>query len=383
MNRYCDLIQRATRVCGTSVVVITLCCAGCARLGPRTIRGDRFNYNEAGAQSAKEQVLLNLVRLRYGEAVYFVELDGMLSQYTLEAAGSWSFWDNDLDVWENPALRATYGVDGDPGEQTTRGASVTYVDRPTITYKPLQGEEFTRRLMAPIPAITILYLIDSGWRLDKVFECCVQQINGVRNESLTEVMTGVRQYLPANDFEEMVQLLQQAQDAGALELGAEFDQDELAVYLYKAAGPSDPAIAEVEQRVRELLGLPGDATRLRLTTNVAIRQPDEIALKTRSLHAAMQALARAFDPPDDHVTEGQTQSFDSTAVDLSQWMQIRHSRFPNPDAFAQVRYNGYWFYIRKTDWASKRTLALLLYLLSLQADSRDGGTPLLTVPVGG
>jgi hypothetical protein len=53
-----------------------------------------------------------------------------------------------------------------------------------------------------------------------------------------------------------------------------------------------------------------------------------------------------------------------------------------PDAFAQVFYNGYWFYIPKSDWRSKRTFALLTYLFSLQATEAGEG-PLVTIPAGG
>ena len=34
---------------------------GCSTLGPMTIRTDRFNYNQAAAESSNEQLLLNIV----------------------------------------------------------------------------------------------------------------------------------------------------------------------------------------------------------------------------------------------------------------------------------------------------------------------------------
>ena len=41
--------------------------SACASRGPGRMPPDRFNYNQAIAQSANEQMLLNLVRLRYSE----------------------------------------------------------------------------------------------------------------------------------------------------------------------------------------------------------------------------------------------------------------------------------------------------------------------------
>jgi hypothetical protein len=63
------------------LALLVLAVAGCRSLGPRTVSGDRFNYNEAGAKSTSEQLLLNIVRLRYGEPTYWLEITSMLSQY--------------------------------------------------------------------------------------------------------------------------------------------------------------------------------------------------------------------------------------------------------------------------------------------------------------
>ena len=68
---------------------------GCSTLGPRTIRGDRFNYNQAAAESSNEQLLLNLVRLRYGEPIHWLEIGSMLSQYTFEAGAQFTSWNYD------------------------------------------------------------------------------------------------------------------------------------------------------------------------------------------------------------------------------------------------------------------------------------------------
>jgi len=58
------------RTCFFVTSLISLAVTGCRSLGPRTVPGDRFNYNEAGAQSTSEQLLLNIIRLRYGEPTY-------------------------------------------------------------------------------------------------------------------------------------------------------------------------------------------------------------------------------------------------------------------------------------------------------------------------
>ena len=62
--------------------------AGCAtRVGPRTIPPARFNYNEMIARSLNEQLLLNLVRLRYRDTPLFVDVGGVVAQYTVTGGG--------------------------------------------------------------------------------------------------------------------------------------------------------------------------------------------------------------------------------------------------------------------------------------------------------
>ncbi|GAG25233.1 unnamed protein product, partial [marine sediment metagenome] len=174
------------RMSWTLPVVLGLLTSGCSMLGPRSIRSDRFNYNQAGAQSAKEQLLLNIVRLRYGEPLYFLDVASVLSQYTLEADASLSGWENNLRVWKSPALRGYYGIRSDPSKMDEWGVNLKYINRPTITYTPLQGEEFANRVMAPIPPLTLIYLSQSGWGIDRLFGCCVQRVNGIRNAAVRE-----------------------------------------------------------------------------------------------------------------------------------------------------------------------------------------------------
>jgi hypothetical protein len=54
---------------GCSLLLAT----SCASLGSRAIKGERINFNAALQQTADEQLLLNLVRLRYRDTPAFLE----------------------------------------------------------------------------------------------------------------------------------------------------------------------------------------------------------------------------------------------------------------------------------------------------------------------
>jgi hypothetical protein len=125
----------------TLVLLTVLSLAGCASIGPGTITRDRFDYTSAVAESWKSQMLLNLVKLRYGDTPVFLDVGQIISGYTLEGTLS-----------AGGTLFSTSGVvPGVPDSSVMLGAQGRYTDRPTITYAPLVGERFARSMMTPLP----------------------------------------------------------------------------------------------------------------------------------------------------------------------------------------------------------------------------------------
>ena len=123
-----------------SILFIT----GCASIGPSTIERDRFEYSSAMAESWKEMMLLNIIKIRYGDTPMFLEVGSVVNQYILERE-----------------LQAIAGVrSGDLiGDGLELGGTGKYSDRPTITYSPLVGEKFYKSLLTPIPPHALFLLI--------------------------------------------------------------------------------------------------------------------------------------------------------------------------------------------------------------------------------
>ena len=70
------------------LIVMTLFCAACTSMGPQTIENDQFNYNDAIANASREQMLNNLIRMRYAETPTFLRVSSVISQYTRGASAN-------------------------------------------------------------------------------------------------------------------------------------------------------------------------------------------------------------------------------------------------------------------------------------------------------
>ena len=124
------------------LIFASLGSGGCRHLGPRSITADRIPYNEAIATSWKEQTLLNIVKLRYMDTPFFLDVPQITSGYQI--AGSCHRQRRHLPAGQQPGLLCS----------ATRARPSTckaaYQDRPTISYQPQTGSQFIRNLTNPI-----------------------------------------------------------------------------------------------------------------------------------------------------------------------------------------------------------------------------------------
>ena len=135
--------------------VAVLFSIGCASIGPETVTRDRFDYTAAISESWKHQMLLNMIKMRYGDAPVFMDVSSVISQYQISGT-----------------LNVGAGMTNPPWSSSqSLGATGHYIDRPTITYSPILGDKFARSLMSPIPPPAILSLLQAGYPADRSFGC--------------------------------------------------------------------------------------------------------------------------------------------------------------------------------------------------------------------
>jgi hypothetical protein len=361
----------AFQACATplaAALALTLSVAACSSVGPETVPRDRLDYISAVGESWKEQTLLNVVRLRYGDAPSFVEVASLISAYTLQGQ---------IAGGVNASSNLTNAV---PFNVATASANATYIDRPTITYTPLSGDKFARSLLRPLPPSEVFELVQAGYPADRVLLVTTRAINGLFNRS----GIGGRSRAADPEFYELLDALRRLQESAAVSIRLEKrGVDEIGVLIIsgKVAGEVSRDI----ETVRRLLGIkPGPNGEVTVTFGLLPRNPSEIAMLTRSMIEILLEVAAGIEVPPEDVAKGRTAEA-SRHIDASNALdrplvRIRSSPHPPSDVYTAVRYRDTWFWIDDGDLASKRIFTFLMIFFSLAETGVTPQAPVLTVP---
>ncbi len=362
-------------------VLLALCCSCQSSFGPHALKYTHPAYNQVIVNTMDQQMLLNLVRLKYRDSAFFLNINSVTASFGMGAdigVGAELPWDFDQD---NVRL-------GD-GRLIKPNVGMSYSQSPTISYTPLQGEEFLENVLTPIPIEALLILTQSGWRIDRVFAICIERINDLHNAPRASGPTPPEepQY---TKFQRMLELLYQLQVANLIEIGPHLDLDKSRRVVVVIE--PDPDYQSVIDELKSLLGMTQPSNQFKITANFLDYKEGEWDVRTRSISSMLYYLSQNVAIPERHkedglvtitkTTDGEEFNWDKTPAGTM--LKVRSKKWGKPDnAFVSVPYRGAWFYIADNDLNSKSTFTLLKQLFSLQAGHiRDAG-PTLTLPVGG
>lgn len=356
-----------------SLIALT---SGCVRgLGPSVLHHERFDYNQQVVRSNNEQMLLNLVRLRYNDTPLFLELGTIVAQYALETR-----------VGGGGNVQLTPKSIAAQADGLNLSAGANWAERPTMTYTPLNGDDFATRMLSPISTDAIVLLSQSGWSIERLMRVCVQRINEVGNAATA---TGPTPEEPPR-FQQMAELakhLRQLQKAGLWAIS--HSNKKVPLFWLRKPSDEDNPLNEDIAVVRRLLELKPEQNEWPITAYPYKRLNTEIGLRGRTMLGVMYYLSQSVEPPPEHAARhlvGVTklpdgQPFDWTHV-LGDLLRIKSSPHQPNDAFIAIKYRTHWFYIEDTDRDSKTTFNMLILLFMLQSASSQGKSPLLTLPIG-
>lgn len=336
--------------------------ASCAQVGPGTIVRDRLDYTDAVAESWKRQMLLNIVKMRYGDAPVFLDVTSIINQYAME---------NEVN--------GSLGWSGPPSSNNQRIGGVSrYADRPTISYNLLTGEKFARSLMSPINPTSVMSLVEGGYPIDLVFRVLLHSINGIDNQ-----YGGTNRTHAADpEFYPLIEELRDAQDKRIFALRVKrVDERQALVLVFRK---KDEKITVEGHNVRRLLGLRESGTDFRVVYGSVSTADDEIALLTRSIIEILSDISSTIEVPYEHVAEKRV-SPPMQAVGEGfrpPLISIRYSATQPDDAFVAVEYRDSWFYIDDRDYPSKKLFSFLMFVMTLTETGGEGGAPIMTISAG-
>jgi hypothetical protein len=391
--------------------------SGC--LGPKAVRYTRMRYNEVVRATNDEQLLMNIVRLRYADSPIFIDLPSITSQFEVAGAGHYL---------------------GGYGNQTPAPASLgfgelTLRDTPTLSYHPREGREIAKALLTPLSS-DLFIVVNAGANLEQLLWLSVNDMNDVPNaprattllpripDENARFLRGIRLMTALRD-----------RDGTELELGTYEETDDSSDpidrssvggrdllnaakdgYVYRADGGGqmtlrkrgkelylrirDPYVRSPEmEEVARIFGLvPGKKLyriKSELTAEAKQSDPDPLGSETiymnlRSVLQMMTFLSKGVCVPEEHVRTGiapmtpgpDGRPFDWTTVTTGNFF-VRSQKHRPRESEVAVEYRGYWYYIAPDDVKSRAVLAILEILFGLQEAGDKAPGPLLTLPLGG
>jgi hypothetical protein len=351
--------------------LVLLSFTGCASIGPRTVARDRFDYVTAISDSWKSQMLLNLVKIRYGDAPVFLDVASVISQYQYVLQGSLggSF------SWGLPSP-------GSSSQSLNTQALGAYTERPTITYSPLSGEKFSRSLMTPIPPAAVFNFLQGGYPVDLLLRVAVHTINGIR----TRFAAGVRMREADPEFYQLVEKLLNIQQSGEIGMRVTQVGKQVTTSVVFSKKTVSPAVQADRAEVRRLLGLNAEANEFSVVYGSVAANDKEIAMLTRSLSEILTDLSSYIDVPADNVEQKRTYPSPppelANDVPVPPLLRIHSSRQKPDDAFAAVPYGRDWYWIDNKDFPSKKLFSFIMFLFSLVEPQEKQGAPIVTIPTG-
>jgi hypothetical protein len=346
------------------IVAGLLVLAGCASIGPNSVRRDRIDYIDAVADSWKYQTLLNIVRIRYGDAPVFVDVSTLISSYTLQS-----------QLMINGEV-----ITDTTGSFINPGAATTYTDKPTITYTPLTGDKFAKALLHPIPPPSIFSLLQAGYPADFVLRTTVRAINGIYNRS----DEGAQVRPPDPEFYPLLEAIRRIQQLGALGLRVEKREAEEITVMSFPDRKTENLRRDIEFVYRTLRLTPKNGE-ITISFGATQRAPNDIAMLSRSMAEILIEIATRIEVPPQDVADGRTIALpttDTTSSPLDRPLVSVHSGPQRPaDTYAAVQYRGTWYWVDDHDFVAKRSFTFLMLFFSLaETGAPSQQAPIVTIP---
>lgn len=338
-------------------------------------------------------MLLNIVRLRYGEPPAFLDTTQVIAGYNFSRSFSGGYYGYPASAVSNYLFGS---------------GTLSQAENPTITYQPLTGEQYAENVVRPISPTAIMPLSLGGMAIDTLLRLTAQSIDGLSNVRGVGPFGGgsVRFYLLLHD-------LRQLQLAGAMTVRIATDDASSSsgkagkqggggsqgnnggnggasgssassgehIYLVLTA-TADSNLQAIQGEVRRLLHLDANAAEAEIVYGPYPKKEGQIAILTRSMLAMLTQLSYEMEVPEKDVRSGRTlPTIGQVGIESRPEVAIHSGKNAPDGSYVSVYYKKCWYWISDTDFRSKEAFTMVQVLSTLAATSHSGGA-VVTIPAG-
>ena len=414
--------------------VFFLALISCASIGPKLLPKTRAAFNGSLITSDEQQLLLNIVRMRFEDRPYFMSVDSIISSQSLAVGGG----ANASYLPVSSASKSQTLVNSGAGSALT-GESITdsfglsnissinaaagFSDSPTITYTPFQGSKFATQLLSPISVPNILLLLGSGQSPETLFRIVMLRIMNYHNVPLINITKPPE----SMKFIRLVKLITKLQSDNIIYITAgtinKIHKSKTSSSVLNDSPPSpinepvksvsvepeEPNILSVEptqsidivvhrkylhspqaKLLYKSLMIKGNPHVIHMVDLGSLTSSRDyiIPFQQRNFLSMLYYLSNAVELTPDAIKQGLVQQirypngkiYPLTEI-TKNILQIHLSnRQPIHNASVSVYYRNHWFYIADNDIKSKRTFALLQQIFNLQSGDQIAYKPVVTIP---
>jgi hypothetical protein len=353
---------RRTRV--TTCLLVGLL-AGCTAVGPAAIRSGRLTYNEAITTTNNQQMLMVVIHNRYNETASLLAVASVTANVRVATGTAIQLGIGDSDNYA--------------GNLVPFSASAIYEENPTISYTPVEGQEYMSQLMSPVPVADFARLAETITDPAPIYAALVSSLNGIYNPDFLFPSAE-----PDPRFNRLVAIISELTRAQRLHWVSDpQDSGNVSVVIDRYV----PTYADAVDELMHLLELPAPghaSSRLALPVHLAVGAPSTggINITTRSVFRLVEILSAAVEVPEQDQGNGATTDYPAPGP-IGKQLRIRHAKVRPDHAAVAVQYRDGWFYIDDNDRATKQFFRLLGTLWSVvvaESAANSSAAPVLTIP---
>jgi hypothetical protein len=124
-----------------------------------TLEGDVMKYDATSTNILSRQLLLNIARARYRDPIHFTGIANIAATYNFQMSAG-----------------MTTASTGDKGGLLTPTFGIGAAENPTISIVPIEGEEFTKRLLTPFTADKLTLMLRQHYDIDLLLRLTVGEL---------------------------------------------------------------------------------------------------------------------------------------------------------------------------------------------------------------